>query len=157
MKPLAAVAALVALVVSAPLAAATTPEPTGGLSSTGVLTYGTSHVSLSATKGYVMEWAKLPPDASFGWHFHRAPVVVAITAGTVTVYDSADKSCTPHRYHAGQGFIEPANHVHVMRNDGTTTASLYAVYMGVAANYRANPTPLDAYVKSPGNCPARIH
>jgi len=148
--------AIVALASAVPLAAAGGPQITGGTMSSGVLTHGTSHVTLSGSEGYVMEWAKMPPGTSFGWHLHRTPVVVAVTAGTVTIYDSADNSCTPHRYSAGQGFVEPANHVHVMLNDGTEPARLYAIYVGVPGKWRSNPTPLDYYTKSPGNCPASI-
>jgi quercetin dioxygenase-like cupin family protein len=156
-RSLAIVLSLAAVAIVVPLATAGGRQITGGLLSTGTLTQGTSQVTLSSTKGYVMEWAKVPPGASFGWHLHRTPVVVAITGGTATVYDSKDATCTPHRYSAGQGFVEPANHVHVMRNEGTKTVTLYAVYIGVPGKWRTNPTPLDYYVKSPGNCPDDVH
>jgi oxalate decarboxylase/phosphoglucose isomerase-like protein (cupin superfamily) len=85
-----------------------------------------------------------------------APVAVAVSGGTLTLYDSKDPSCTATRYSAGQGFIEPANHIHIARNEGTKTVSLYAIYLGVPGQWRKNPTPLDAYVKAPGNCPASV-
>jgi quercetin dioxygenase-like cupin family protein len=129
---------------------------TGGVLGSGQLTYGTAKVTLSQARGGVMEWAKFPPGTTSGWHFHRTLVAVVVTAGTLTLYDSMDPSCQPRRYSAGQGFIEPPNHVHVARNEGTRTVSLYATYIGVPARWRANPTPLDVAVKSPGNCPARI-
>ena len=31
----------------------------------------------------------------------------------------------------GQSFVEPANHVHLARNDGTKPATVYALYLGV--------------------------
>ena len=132
-------------------------EPiSGGVLGTGVLTYKHAAISLSGTNGFVMMWTKVAPGASFGWHFHRRPVAVAVTAGTLTLYDSRDPNCRPSRYSAGQGFIEPANHVHIVRNEGTKPVYLYAVYLGVPATWRKNPTPLDMFVKSPGNCPADI-
>ena len=42
--------------------------------------------------------ATVPPGASFGWHYHRAAVVVVVKSGTLTLYDSADRTCTPQRY-----------------------------------------------------------
>src|SRR5919199_105366 len=46
----------------------------------------------------VVAKATVPPGASFGWHYHRAAVVVAVKSGTLTLYDSADRTCTPQRY-----------------------------------------------------------
>jgi quercetin dioxygenase-like cupin family protein len=132
------------------------PTISGGIAASGVVTHGDVSVHLSAANGFLMEWAKVPPGASFGWHFHRRPVAVAVTSGTLTLYDSSDPSCKPSRYTAGQGFVEAPNHVHIARNEGTKTVSLYAIYLGVSAGWRKNPTPLDALVKSPGNCPAGI-
>ena len=149
-------AAAGAVAIGAAFAAAGGPPISGGLVGTGVLTYKTASVELSQSKGFVMEWAKVPPGQSFGWHLHREPVAVAISSGTLTLYDSKDPGCTASRYSAGQGFIEPANHTHVARNEGTKPVSLYAIYLGVPGQWRKNPTPLDAYVKAPGNCPASV-
>lgn len=148
--------AAAALGIGVALAAAGGQPISGGVVGGGVLTYKTASVELSQTKGFLMEWAKVPPGQSFGWHFHRAPVAVAVTGGTLTLYDAKDPSCTASRYSAGQGFVEPADHVHIARNEGTRTVSLYAIYIGVPGQWRKNPTPLDAYVKAPGNCPASV-
>lgn len=148
--------AVVVLAGGGAIATAGGPPISGGLLGTGVLTHGNATVQLSGTNGIVMEWAKVAPGASFGWHFHRRPVVVVVTAGTLTLYDGSDPACTARRYSAGQGFVEPGNHVHVARNEGTKPVSLDVVYLGVPGTWRKNPTPLDVYVKSPGNCPASI-
>ena len=34
-------------------------------------------------------------------------MAVVVKSGTLTLYDSADQSCTPQRYSAGQGFVDP--------------------------------------------------
>src|SRR5262249_49724116 len=91
----------------------------GGVVGSGILTYQTASVPLSQSKGFIMEWAKVPPGQSFGWHFHREAVAVAISSGTLTLYDGKDPGCTASRYSAGQGFVEPANHIHIARNEGT--------------------------------------
>src|SRR6478672_4387189 len=44
--------------------------------------------------------ATVPRGASFGWHYHRSTAVVVVRSGTLTLYDSADPSCSPHRYSA---------------------------------------------------------
>ncbi len=140
------------------LAAGPSPSITGGVIGTGALTGRSSAiVRLSPSSGFVMENASVPALATFGWHYHRTPVVVAITAGTLTLYDSSGPACTPHRYHAGQGFIEPASHLHLARNDGKTAVTLYATYIGVAPSSRANPNNLDANNQPrPHKCPASI-
>ena len=61
----------------------------------------------------VVARATVPPGASFGWHYHRAAVIVVVKAGTLTLYDSADRTCAPQRYSAGQGFTERPHHVHL--------------------------------------------
>jgi len=109
--------ALVASAGAFALAAGPPPSITGGVLGSGVLTGRSSTaVQLSHRNGFVMENATVPAGATFGWHYHRTAVVVAVTAGTLTLYDSSGPKCTPHRYRAGQGFIEPANHVHMARN-----------------------------------------
>jgi quercetin dioxygenase-like cupin family protein len=157
MKRLLALAvAVAALGIGAALAAAGGPPISGGVVGSGVLTSRTTSVEFSQSKGFLMEWAKVPPGQTFGWHFHREPVAVAVTTGTLTLYDGSDPGCRASRFSAGQGFVEPANHVHIARNEGTKTVSLYAIYLGVPGEWRKNPTPLDAFVKAPGNCPASV-
>jgi quercetin dioxygenase-like cupin family protein len=92
--------------------------------------------------------ATVPPGASFGWHYHRAAVVVVVKTGTLTLYDSADRTCTPQRYSAGQGFIEHANHVHLARNEGRTAVVVLVTYLGL--RHGVNP---DVPAPRPGNCP----
>ena len=46
--------------------------------------------------------------------------------------------------------------MHLARNEGKRTVSLYAIYLGVPGKWQKNPTPLDAFVKSPGNCASDI-
>ena len=82
--------------------------------------------------------ATILPGGDFGWHTHRSPVAVAVLSGTLTLYDSSDKACSPQPVPAGHGFVEQANHVHLARNDGSTTVTAYALYLGVAEGAPAN-------------------
>jgi quercetin dioxygenase-like cupin family protein len=81
---------------------------------------------------------RVPPGGSFGWHKHGSPVAVVVTSGTLTVFDPAVASCKPFKVSRGQSFVEPANHVHLARNDGKVPAKLYAMYLGVPKGANAN-------------------
>ena len=96
----------------------------------------------------VVAAATVPRGASFGWHYHLAAVAVVVKSGTLTLYDSADPSCTPQRYSAGQGFVEQPRHVHLARNEGSAKVELLVTYLGL--QHGVNP---DVPVPSPGNCP----
>jgi quercetin dioxygenase-like cupin family protein len=96
----------------------------------------------------VVAQATVPPGASFGWHYHRAAVAVVVTSGTLTLYDSADGTCRPQRYSAGQGFTERPRHVHLARNEGHKPAVVFVTYLGL--KHGVNP---DVPAPSPRNCP----
>jgi quercetin dioxygenase-like cupin family protein len=81
--------------------------------------------------GLLMLEAHVAPGGNFGWHYHRAAVAVIVAAGTLTLYDSGDPNCAPQRISAGHGFVEPANHVHLARNEGTKPITLYVTYLGL--------------------------
>jgi quercetin dioxygenase-like cupin family protein len=86
--------------------------------------------------------------AGSGWHSHPGPSLIFVIAGTVTNYSSADKKCTPHKYSAGQGFIDSGKDVHNLRNEGDVLAETIAV------QFLQNGAPsrrIDA--AAPGNCP----
>lgn len=56
------------------------------------------------------------------WHHHPGPHVVAVTTGSVTVYET---DCTPRgSYDAGQGFFDPGSikprHIHTLHNPSKT-------------------------------------
>ena len=95
--------------------------------------------TIHATSGaMILERYTIKPGGSFGWHVHGAPVAVVVTGGTLTVFDPSVGACAPFKVSKGQSFVEPANHVHLARNDGTTTVTLYALYLGVSKPSRAN-------------------
>jgi quercetin dioxygenase-like cupin family protein len=90
---------------------------------------------------------RVAPGGSFGWHEHGSPVAVVVTGGTLTVFDPAVASCKPFKVSRGQSFVEPANHIHLARNDGKVPATLYAMYLGVPKGADAN-----AGVAAPAGC-----
>jgi quercetin dioxygenase-like cupin family protein len=87
-------------------------------------------IDVSKSGDVLVASAKLSPGASFGWHTHRSAVAVAVTAGTLTLYDSDNPGCAPQRIRAGHGFVEQANHVHLARNEGKKPVRLVATYLG---------------------------
>ena len=105
-------------------------------------------IDVNKPRDVVVAKATVPPGASFGWHSHRAAVAVVVKSGTLTLYDSADQSCTPQRYSAGQGFVEHRNHVHLARNEGNKRVVVLVTYLGL--KHGVNP---DVPANNPGNCP----
>jgi quercetin dioxygenase-like cupin family protein len=74
------------------------------------------------------------PGAQTGWHSHPGPVVVVVGAGTMTLYQADDPTCTGETYAAGQAFVDPGQgNVHIARNEGATDVVLYATYFDVPA------------------------
>jgi quercetin dioxygenase-like cupin family protein len=86
----------------------------------------------------VLDTITIQPGGNFGWHTHGSPVAVIITSGTLTVFDPSVASCTPFKVSKGQSFIEPANHVHLARNDTTKAVTLYAMYLGIPKGVMPN-------------------
>jgi hypothetical protein len=97
-------------------------------------------ISMQKTKGpsdlYIQSnaWA---PGGSTGWHTHPGHSLIVITAGAVTAYDGDDPACTPHVYTAGMTLVDSGgDHVHLIRNEGSTPATGYAVQLIPAAATR---------------------
>jgi quercetin dioxygenase-like cupin family protein len=89
------------------------------------------------------------PGGSSGWHTHPGPSLIFVKEGTATFYDADDPTCTPHVYTAGIGAIDPGDgHVHVLRNEGTTTLVTVTMQFIPAGEGRRIDAPT-----APANCP----
>ena len=86
----------------------------------------------------VLDTITIQPGGNFGWHTHGAPVAVIITSGTLTVFDPSVANCAAFTVSKGQSFIEPANHVHLARNDTGKVVTLYAMYLGIPKGVMPN-------------------
>jgi quercetin dioxygenase-like cupin family protein len=86
----------------------------------------------------IVESFTVAPGGNFGWHVHGSPVAVVVASGTLTVFDPTIDHCTPFKVSKGEAFIEPANHLHLARNDGAKPATVYATYLGVPKRASAN-------------------
>ena len=60
---------------------------------------------------------KIAPGGHGGWHSHPGPSVIAVRAGTATFYDECN-DFEPQTYPAGTGFVEDAECVHLLANEG---------------------------------------
>src|SRR5215203_5751726 len=65
----------------------------------------------------------IKPGGSTGWHQHPGVVMVSVASGTVTEYD---EDCQPTVIQASQGFVESHDEVHLVRNEESAPAVLYA-------------------------------
>jgi quercetin dioxygenase-like cupin family protein len=90
------------------------------------------------TGSMVLETFEIKPGGSFGWHTHGASVAVIVAAGTLTVFDPTVGNCAPFKVSKGQSFVEPANHVHLARNDTAKPVKVYAMYLGIPASVAPN-------------------
>ena len=62
------------------------------------------------------------PGATSGWHSHPGLSIVTVTEGAVWDYSAEDPNCKPRIITAGHGYVEPGNHVHLVRNEGAVDA-----------------------------------
>ena len=90
----------------------------------------------------------IDPGGQSGWHTHPGPSLIIVALGEITAYDGDDPSCTPRRYRAGEGFVDPGDgHVHLLRNETGGPAETVAVQFLPREAMRRTGTP------APGNCP----
>ncbi len=104
---------------------------------------------VKAAEGVVFTNLVLAPAGYLGWHSHPGPTIVAVAAGTLTMYLADDPECTPHVYEAGEAFVEPGpGSVWFGRNEGTVNVVLYAAFLDVASSTETRIDDAD-----PGTCP----
>ncbi|GAA2453409.1 cupin domain-containing protein [Actinomadura vinacea] len=75
---------------------------------------------------HVLRELVIAPGGTTGWHFHDGPVRAVVKRGTLT-HNAADCSLDG-TYRRGDVIVEPAGHVHIGRNLGSTPLVLTAVY-----------------------------
>jgi hypothetical protein len=96
----------------------------------------------------VIREVTIAPGGTTGWHTHPGPVLVIVTAGSLTLYDADDGSCAGHSYGTGQGFVDPGyGHVHIARNETSSPTQFIAVFFDVPVGGAAT---FDA--DASGNC-----
>jgi quercetin dioxygenase-like cupin family protein len=131
-KPLALAILGVVVAVAAGAALATTP-----------LFFSATQHARGTVEGHFkikMQDSSSPGDAAIvqitqavgghsGWHAHPGPAIVIVKSGELTIEQAKD--CSSRTYTTGQAAIEPAGHVHIARNTGTTTLELWVAFLDV--------------------------
>lgn len=97
----------------------------------------------------VVQQIVLAPGGHTGWHTHPGSAVAIVKSGTLSIYDSDDPTCTPHRYDAGDTYVDPGyGHVHIGRNEGSVPVEIIVTYVDVPAG--GGPVRIDA--AAPDTC-----
>src|SRR5262249_11212961 len=60
---------------------------------------------------------RIGPGGHGGWHSHPGPSIIAVRSGIATFYDECN-DFMPQVYPAGTGFVEDAECVHLLANEG---------------------------------------
>jgi hypothetical protein len=90
------------------------------------------------------------PGGHTPWHYHPGPHVVAVTAGSVTVYET---DCSVRgMFTAGEGFFDPGTakprHIHTLYNPGPDAAEVVITdfrEQGGALTVPVDPQPSDCF------------
>lgn len=86
------------------------------------------------------------PGGQSGWHTHAGLVMISVTSGSLLWTDG--DTCRTTLYNAGEGFVEPANHLHLVRN---ASASQGAEFTGVQLRPEGTAGRIDANAPT-NNC-----
>jgi hypothetical protein len=89
------------------------------------------------------------PGGHSGWHTHPGPALFTVSAGTLTMYEGDDPSCTAQLFPAGTGSIEAddSGHIHMLRNEtGSVAETIVTFLVPVGAPIRTD-------LPDPGMCP----
>ncbi len=89
----------------------------------------------------------ITPGGAAGWHQHGGPLWAMVASGSMTFYDGDDPSCTGKVYPQGSAFMDPGDHTHNVRNEGSENLVIYVVFMLPADGAARIDEP------NPGNCP----
>jgi quercetin dioxygenase-like cupin family protein len=80
----------------------------------------------------IVQNVTIEPGAQTGWHSHHGPVIVVVAAGTMTLYQADDPTCTGETFTVGEAFVDPGQgNVHNARNEGSVGVQLLATYFDV--------------------------
>ncbi len=74
----------------------------------------------------------IQPDGHNGWHSHTGITLVTVLSGEIAWYDG--NACSKTIYRTGDTFVEPANNVHLVANEGGVEAKFVAIQMRPTAS-----------------------
>ena len=103
------------------------------------------HLKTKASVDVKTTFSRVAPSQTLlGWHYHVGPVIVAVTAGTLTYFDAA---CGTWDLTAGQSYIESTGEVlnakiDPAKNSGVTTVDWFTTRL--YPDGATDPVPVDA-------------
>ena len=106
-------------------------------------------ITTKGRKDILVTSITVDPGGSFGWHSHPGPVLVAVSKGTLAVYQADRHGCPRSTVKAGQAFVEDGADVHLARNEGSTPVELNATFLarvGTTNYLKAEPEPPGCHV-----------
>ena len=129
MKPLAVLAAVVGLLLTATVALASHTvvgvTPVDLARGTSASAYTITHTANRDIMTQTLTFAQ-GGTSTTGWHTHPGPVVVIVKSGTLSLWDSVD--CTKETYTAGQAVVVPGGNVaDLARNEDLTVPLVLVV------------------------------
>ena len=80
-------------------------------------------------------------DGNSGWHIHPGLTFGIITQGQVEFTRFTKDGCVKQVFGSGEGFVEPANEVHIARNVGEEQLVMYLTRLNIPVGERL-PTPV---------------
>ena len=81
-----------------------------------IKTKGTSDIYVSTIT--------IQPGGHGGWHSHPGPSIIMVKSGEATIYDACHDPVSQHVYGAGTAFVEDAECVHIVQNEGTSVLEI---------------------------------
>jgi quercetin dioxygenase-like cupin family protein len=70
----------------------------------------------------------LAPGGQSGWHLHPGPAIVTVKSGEFTL---DQEGCSSATYSSGQVVVEPTEHVHRVRNAGSTDLEFWVTFLDI--------------------------
>lgn len=112
---------------------------------------GASRAAATGDSEMLMQFVTVPAKTNFrdSWYSSPAALFASMKSGSLTVFRSGATGCTSQTYNAGQGLFVPANEVIFVRNDGSTSAEVYATRLALPVG--AAPR-VDAPAPTGANC-----
>lgn len=86
------------------------------------------NIPVPSATDFVIQEVVIAPGGTSGWHTHPGQSLILVTGSGVTFVHS---DCTTTPFPAGTGFIDQPGVVHMVRNEGTASAILFATYTNV--------------------------
>jgi quercetin dioxygenase-like cupin family protein len=83
------------------------------------------------TTDVTMHKVSMDVGGNSGWHVHPGPTFGVVTQGEVEFTRLTKEGCVKQVFGPGEGFLEPANEVHIARNAGEEPLVIYLTRLNI--------------------------